>query len=175
LTSAARPDSFLFTTGAGGSATVSSISVRVLEVLGKFRFSQSSAVLGIGASFSLLTRRILRAGDLRAGASSSMGSSCRGRFLGLVRRAASSVVLIRGPFLAFVRGWGGRAAGSEGGNGAGVGSSDGGAGAVFFFARRFVFLGKPPVENAGLVGEVELVRDAGAEASVWTGEMSREG
>lgn len=47
----------------GGSSTVSAM---LLDVLGRLRFSQSSAVLGIGASFSLLTRLKFRLGDLPA-------------------------------------------------------------------------------------------------------------
>lgn len=104
LMSAARPDFFLAATAGGsGASGVSTGSVSV--DLGRFLFSQSSLVLGIGASFSLRTRLNLRFGDMPGvSPSSSMGSVVLVRFLGFCSMAASSVVVITGPFLLARRG-----------------------------------------------------------------------
>jgi len=50
-----------------------------------------------------------------------------------------------------------------------------GVGAAFSFAPRFGFLRKPPVDNSGLLGEFNDIRDVGLDASVCAGEMSLEG
>ena len=87
---------------AGSSAK----SVKLLDVRGRLRCSQSSAVLGMGASFSLRTRLKVRFGDLpAAGVSSSIGSLIGFLvFFGFWRREASSEVLITGLFLPAVSG-----------------------------------------------------------------------
>lgn len=96
-------------------------SVSVLDVFPRLRFSQSSAVLGMGASFSLRTRLIFRAGDLVGSTpSSSIGSSTGARFfvLDFDKIDANSVVLNVEPFLLARSGWGGNATVS--GRGAGT-------------------------------------------------------
>jgi len=181
--SASRPLPFFFfgssvTTGvmSGGSSTLS-LSAMLLDVLGKLRFSQSSAVLGIGASFSLLTRLKFLLGDLPALVifeTSSMGSArALARLWGFWRREASSVVLIMGPFLFARRGCGGR--GTDSLRGAGGGSSCAKVVAADCFLDRLGGrLGKPPVESGTLRGEVDDVRDCVSEASVRAGETSRD-
>lgn len=62
LMSAASPDFFLAATAGTSGAVVVASGV----AFGRFLFSHSSLVLGIGASFSLRTRLNLRLGDIPA-------------------------------------------------------------------------------------------------------------
>jgi hypothetical protein len=123
---------------------------------GRLRFSQSSAVLGIGASFSLLTRLKLRFGDFPITApappvSSSMGSRFFLPFLGFWSNcAASSVVLINGPFLVARVGAGGCCAGPSGKGMVSLWAVSRLAGFGFFLERLLGFMGKPPVEKPAL-------------------------
>jgi len=103
-----------------------------------------------------------------------MGSArALARFLGFWRRDASSVVLIMGPFLFARSGCGGRGTDSLRGGGAGPSCIEVVA-ADCFLVRFTGRLGMPPVERGTLRGEVDEVRDRASEASMSTGETSRD-
>lgn len=168
----------LFGTGSIGSmfsapGTVISVSALDNFSSGKFLFSQSSAALGIGASFSLLTRRKLRFGDLPDVLGEIPTSSMASLvgflpFVDVCRSAASSVVLISGPFEPARRGWGGRATVSLRWAGEGAGDI-----VVICFGARLGRLLNPPVDSACFLGEMEEVREQVGEISVWAGETAR--
>jgi hypothetical protein len=177
LINASNPLLFFFFGSSVTAVTVDSStrSVASLEVFARLRFSQSSAALGIGASFSLLTRLKFLLGDFPALVifePSSIGSArTLARLFGFWRRDASSVVLIMRPFLFARRGCGGRATGSLRGGKAEPSSIvvvEVGCFLVRFAGR----LGIPPVERGTLRGEVEGVRDRASDASVCTGDTS---
>ena len=166
LMSAASPDFFLAATaGASGAVVVASGAT-----LGRFLFSHSSLVLGIGASFSLRTRLNLRLGEITtASASSSMGSAVAlGFLLGCCNLAASSVVVITGPFLLARSGCGGSATVWWRGAADCIGPCTFGGGVAVF-----VFLRNPPVDNAAILrGEIDEVRDLDSETALRAGDVT---
>lgn len=170
FTSAARADTFFFGSGWATCSTSTSGSVSLLDALGRLRFSQSPAVLGIGASFSLLTRLILRAGDfVGSSPSSSIGSWTGARFLDLDKTEANSVVLSIGPFLVARSGWGGNATVS----GRAARSSSSGFFEVFVrLDDAFDFFWNPPVDNGSCFGETDASREARSDGQLCRGEMS---
>jgi hypothetical protein len=166
LMSAASPDFFLAATAGVSSAVIVAFGAG----FGRFLFSHSSLVLGIGASFSLRTRLNLRLGDIpAASASSSMGSAVAfGFLLGCCNLAASSVVVITGPFLLARSGCGGSATVWWRGAADCIGRCIFGGGVAVF-----VFLRNPPVDNAAsLRGDRDPVRDLDSEIALKAGDAT---